>query len=145
MLEQLLANMYPGLSITVRSFTYTMKALLLLAGTNTSDIIAIDGGSDFIILASTFEADIAGAAQLHNTRVLPAVTILLTDSGPGGDLMDNPVPIPCMFGTGQFPYVWPQPRLMIAKSTLKGSFVSFEAAVTNSIRLQFHGVKVFVD
>jgi len=57
--------------------------------------------------------------------------------------MDQVVPISCLFGTGQLPFIWPVPKLMSARSTLQVQLTSFEAAQAWDITLHFIGVKLY--
>jgi hypothetical protein len=57
--------------------------------------------------------------------------------------MQNPIPIPSFFGTGQLPFILPNPRLFMRNSTIQVAFTSFDAAAVYNIRLAFIGYKVY--
>ena len=80
-------------------YTYEAEALLLAAGAAANDIITIEADSNFVLQKLNYIADIAAAAFTDSTRPIPLVTIQLTDTGSGRNLMSNPVPIPSLFGT----------------------------------------------
>jgi len=124
-------------------YIYESEVLVLAAGGNANDTIQIEADSDFILQKLTYEADIAGAAQTNNTRVIPNVLVQLTDTGSGRQLMQNPIPIPSFFGIGAIPFILPNPRLFMRNSTIQVAFSSFEAAITPSIRLAFIGYKIY--
>jgi len=69
---------------------------------------------------------------------------LLTASGSGQQLMNTPVPLGSLFGSGQLPFILPYPRVMRANSQLQIQIVNFDAAViTAQITLNFHGRKIY--
>jgi len=121
--------------------TGRLAAIAVNATVNSSIIIQAD--ADFLLEKLTYYADLAGVAQTSGARIVPNVTVLLTASSSGAQIMNNPVPIPSMFGTGDLPFILPTPRLLGANSQLQIQFVSFEAAVTPAITLNFHGRKIY--
>jgi hypothetical protein len=128
----------------IYSTDFTTAAAQSLAPGATGNVnINIQADADFRILAGAFAADLAGAAQVDSTRVLPLVTVLLTDTGSGRNFMDRPVPLTSLFGTGELPFPWPQPKIMRARSTLQVQAFNFSAATTYSFSLAFIGVKLY--
>lgn len=121
--------------------TGNLSAISVGATVNTSILIQAD--ADFLLEKLTFYASLAGAAQTISTRVVPNVTVLLTASSSGAQIMNNPVPIASLFGEGDLPFILPTQRLLSANSQLQIQLVSFEAAVTPVICLNFHGRKIY--
>lgn len=105
--------------------------------------VGIQADADFLILNQTYSVNTANAAVTATTRPYPNLTVLLTDTGSGYNLMDVAVPVTSIFGDGQFPYNLPQPKLMPAKSTLQVQVTNLDAAVAYNLRLSFSGVKLF--
>ena len=124
-------------------YTYEAEALALAAGASLNDVINIEADSNFILQKLSYIADIAAAAFTDSTRPIPLVNVQLIDTGSGRQLMQNPIPIPSMFGTGQLPFILPNPRLFMRNSTIQIAFTNFDAAVTYNIRLAFIGYKVY--
>ena len=124
-------------------FVYEAQAVAIAVGGVANDVINIEADSNFILQKLTYEADLAGVAQTWGTRIVPNVTVQITDTGSGRQLMQNPVPIPSIFGSGALPFILPNPRLFSRNSTIQVAFTSFEAAVTPTIRLAFIGYKVY--
>jgi hypothetical protein len=122
--------------------TGRLAAITVGATVNTSIIIQAD--ADFLVEKLTYYADLAGVAQTYSARIVPNVTVLITASSSGVQIMNNPVPIPSMFGEGDLPFILPSPRLLGANSQLQIQLVSFEAAVTPAITLNFHGRKLYM-
>ncbi len=124
-------------------YTYTAAVAAIAVGANANAVINIEADADFILQKLTFYADIAGAAQLSGTRIIPNVEIQITDTGSGRQLMSNPVPVPAIFGTGELPFILPNPRLFRKNSTIQIAFTSFEAAITPDVFLAFIGYKIY--
>ena len=124
-------------------YVYEAQTLAIAVGGSATDTIDIEADSIFILQKLAYEADLAGAAQTAETRVVPNVLIQITDTGSGRQLMQEPIPIPSIFGTGELPFILPNPRLFMRNSTINIAFTSFEAVNTPNIRLAFIGYKLY--
>lgn len=124
-------------------FVYESEALALAAGASANDTINIEADSDFVLQKLAYFADIAAAAQTASSRVIPLVTVQITDTGSGRQLMQNPIPVPSIFGTGELPHILPNPRLFMANSTIQVAYTNFDAASTYNLRLAFIGYKSY--
>jgi hypothetical protein len=133
-----------NLSVIEEPFVYTAQFDNLASGATATDLISIQADADFKIMAATFQVNNNGAVLTSATAPnQPNVSVLLTDTGNGRNLMDQAIPIPCLFGTGQLPFIWPVPKLMSARSTLQVQATSFEAAQAWDLTLHFIGVKLY--
>lgn len=124
-------------------YVYEAESLALVSGGTSNDVINIEADSDFILQKMTYEADIAAAAYTFTTNPIPLVTIQITDTGSGRQLMQNPIPINSFMGDGKLPFYLPNPRKFLRNSTIQIAFVNFDAAVTYNIRLAFIGYKIY--
>ncbi len=124
-------------------FVYSTGRVAVANGATVTTNISIQADADFEILKLTGTADIAGAAETANSRVIPNATILITDTGSGRQLMNVPVPFWALFGSAENPFILPQPKLIAARSNLQVTITSYEAANTNNIDLSFIGNKIF--
>lgn len=120
----------------------TLGTPIPVAGSQ-NDVINIEADSDFILQKLSYQADIAAAAFTDSTRPIPNVTVQLIDTGSGRQLMQNPIPIPSFFGTGQLPFILSNPRLFMRNSTIQVAFTNFDAAIAYNIQLAFIGYKVY--
>jgi len=123
-------------------FSYEVDFLNLGAGSATSNI-TIEASSDFRWIKGCYFADIATAAQTDSTRVVPLCTVLITDSGSGQQLSSVAVPVPSLFGTGQFPFINPVSRIFSARSSIQVTVNNFSVASTYNLRLSFIGAKIY--
>lgn len=124
-------------------FVYELDFTGLASGTSANASIQIQADSDFKWIKATHESNIANAGQTNDTRVIPLVTIQITDTGSGRQLMSAATPIENIFGTGLLPFILPVPRIFRARSTLAVAVANFDAANTYNLRLSFVGTKLF--
>lgn len=124
-------------------FIYQLDFTALAGGTTGNGSIQIQADSDFKWIKSTHESNIANAIQTDSSRVIPLVTVNITDTGSGRQLMSAPVPIENIYGTGPLPFLLPVPRIFRARSTIAVTVSNFTAATTYNIRLSFIGTKLF--
>ena len=137
-------------NIDARAYTYNAvysaagAANALAAGVvNVPVQINIQADADFLILNQTFSANTLNAAQTYDTAVLPNVSVIITDTASSANMMDQAVPVPSIFGTGQLPYILPAPKLLRASSNLQVSVSNYDAAAGYNLRLSFNGIKLF--
>lgn len=130
-------------SLWLQWYLYEWQTLALAPAGNATVSINIQSDADFIATKLTYFADIAAAAQTDSTRVIPLVTIQITDTGSNRQQFDAPIAIPAVLGTGELPYMLPVSQRYRRNSSINCDFVNFDAAVTYNLRLYLHGWKVF--
>jgi hypothetical protein len=141
-------------------YIYESEAISLAAGTNATDTIQIEADSNFILQKLTqFSVPSADSAAVfpdltddtivfpvgltNMQTVKPAVALQLIDTGSGRQLMQNPIPIPSFFGTGEMPFILPNPRLFVRNSTIQVAYTNFDTVNDYDVRLAFIGYKVY--
>lgn len=124
-------------------FVYPLTFASLLAGTAAQNAIQIQSDSDFELTKFTMLADIAAAAQTEATRVLPLVTIQITDTGTGRALFSAPLPVPAIFGDGRIPFILPVPKIFSANASVAVQVANFAAATNYNLRICLIGAKIF--
>lgn len=128
----------------VRDFyVYELDFAALAAAGTASSSFTVQTDSNFLWQEACVIADIAGAVQTNDSRVLPLVTCVIQDTSSGRQLMSNPVPIPSMFGYGSEPFILPSPRFFRANSQVTINLTNYSAATTYNLKLQFIGTKFF--
>lgn len=130
-----------------RFFTYSapfvVAKLLGPAGsaTGTQQIgIAIQADSDFLIL--NLNRVVTNNAGTTFFAAVPA-TITLLDTGGGNQLMDNPLHVEGIAGTGQQPGILPFPYFMSGSSVLQVSLTNLDTVNSYAVWVSFPGVKIF--
>lgn len=109
--------------------TYVVNIEALAANASTTAAVSIDVDSDFMVQKIT--GIFTGAASL-----------VLADGGRERWWMDKAVYIDTIVGNGQFPFVMTSPRFIYRGSPLSVNISDLSGA-TNTIRLVFHGVKLY--
>ena len=125
-------------------YTYAVSFVDLANGTDASDIINIEADSYFKAQKLTYFADLsAGAAITESARVLPLVSILITDTGSGRQLSNTSIPIPALFGTGELPFILPTPKVFKPRSAVSFKVSNYSAGTTYDLYLNLHGCKLW--
>lgn len=125
------------------SYSTSFAAATFTAGTTITNNIPIQSDAPFLVLNQTYSADVAAAGQTVSNATNPLVTVLLTNTGSGMQLMNQAVPVTQIFGNGQFPYVLPEPLLLDARANLAVQALNRDAAQAYNLFLSFNGVKLF--
>lgn len=118
-----------------------------LAGGGAARVLGfqIDAENDFLWQKACYVATIADAAQTFTTRVLPLVTVSIQASPSGRTLSNIAVPVTSLFGTGEIPFILPQPRTFPARGQVTVTAQAFVAAgTTYLLRLSFIGTKLYL-
>lgn len=133
----------PGPAIYTDFFSFTISFASLAAGASTDGQIQIQSDSDFKLQKWTYFADIGGAAQTESSRVLPLITMQVTDQGSGRQLFSAPEAIPAIMGDGRIPFILPTTKVFAAKSTILFTVANFSVGTTYNLRLMLIGAKIF--
>lgn len=137
------ASQMPAVQSVQDYFSYQLNFAALAAGGSSNGSFQVQADSDFKWLKATCMADIALAVQTVSAQVIPLCTIQITDTGSGRQLMNAPVPIWNLFGSGQIPFILPVPRIFRANSNITVAVANYSAATTYNLRLTFIGTKIF--
>lgn len=133
-------------------FTYELDfataAVSDLIGAGAARVLSfqIDAENDFIWQKACYVATIADAAVTFTTRVIPLATVLIQTSPSQRPLMNIAVPVTSLFGTGEVPFILPQPRIFPARGLVTVTAQAFVAAgTTYRLRLSFIGTKLYLN
>ena len=140
MLKDDIQAMSRAKTIKCESYSYSAIYNTLAAGpaVQTNINVNISNDSDFVILATTLIAYTAAGILL----VAPDYNLLLLDTSSGRLIMDVPTHVSNITGSGQWPYVWPEPYLLKGGGTLSCVMIN-NTAVAALVNLTFIGYKVF--
>lgn len=105
--------------------------------------VQIQADSDFELMQIEATANPNGLAEPWLTSYFLPATIFITDTGTGRNLMQNPVPLSHLVGDGKLPYILPEERIFVAKSTIQVTLVSISAATWDNYYVTFSGAKLF--
>lgn len=133
----------PAVQYVEDFFIYEFDVLAIAPAATVNGNIQIQADSDFKLTKITLMADIAAAAQLESTVVIPLATLMVLDTGSGRQIFSAPVALGAIFGNGRLPFILPVPRIFKARTNISLAVVNYDAAVTYNIRMAFIGSKIF--
>lgn len=123
-------------------FVYGLE-LTVLATLPGTGAIQIQADSFFELQKLSFFADVNGASETQSSRVLPLMTIQITDTGTGRQVFNTPIPIPAIMGDGQIPFILPQVKTFAPNSSVQIALANYSTADDYHIILALIGTKVF--
>lgn len=125
--------------VVLDHFTYTATWNPLGASATTPVTIPISADSDFVWMETT------GVAYTGVNVLDPAPDLLLmfTDTGSGRNLQDNAIHWMNIVGNAQWPYVLPEPKLLIGNGGLMITAINNVAIAVGRLDIALIGVKVF--
>lgn len=137
-------NMGQQNGIVAKDFYVYQESFSSIAnGASATGNINIQADSDFQLQKLTYMASISNATQTDSSRVVPLITIQITDSGSGRNLFEEALPVPALFGTGQLPFILPTPKIFQARSTITLNVANYSSGSTYRLDLSFIGYKIF--
>ncbi len=127
-------------------FTYEMVTTAALAPAGTVPLsVSIDTDSDFFWTKGCVFVDVGNAGTTESAKIVPDMTILITDGTTGRAMSNVPVAVPNLFGSAQLPFILPVAKYFGARSLIQVTLNNVSGAVTySSVRLSFHGIKAFL-
>lgn len=125
-------------------FTYGVSFGNLAAGAVVANNIQIQADSSFeLIKLSVYGTLHGGTAPFTNAQLIEC-NIFITDSGSGRQLMNTPIPVNSIAGTGQLPYILSESRIFKGNSTVQFNMTNFSAANQyDNVSLALGGRKLF--
>lgn len=125
--------------VVLDHFTYTANWTPLAANQTLAVVVPISADSDFLWMETTL-VDYTAANVLNPA---PDLLISYQDTGASRNLQDNPVHVLNVTGNGQWPYVLPEPKLLIGNGSLQITLVNNVNQQEGAVRLSLIGVKIF--
>lgn len=120
-------------------FAYGTDFVPLAASATTTNPIAINSDSAFFILAAT---GIETATDNTTFLTQHPLMVQLAEGGSSRNFFNTALHFDEVFGSAEFPMVWPLPKLLLPNSTLNVTLQNLEATARN-VRIALHGFKVF--
>lgn len=126
-------------------FTYSTTFQTLAANTSQTNAIQIQANSHFEVKKLAFVCFYGvGVADTNTTLAIPAVSVLITDTGSGRQWSDQAIQLTSMFGTGMLPAILPTPRILPAASQITVQVNNlFTGQAISLLTLGFVGRKVY--
>jgi hypothetical protein len=122
----------PQVSVIDDFFAYSTGVLALAAtvGATVTSNIVVQADSDFVAEKFIYFADV-GATLTSSTAVVPLAQIMITDTGSGRQLLNTPVNLDTIAGSGALPYILSRPKLFDANSVVQITLTNRVATAYN--------------
>lgn len=117
-------------------YTYSTAPVTIGANSSVTQSIQIEADSDFEIMKRMVYSDAA-------TDDLNTLTVQITDTGSGRDLLNTPTMVGNVFGNGKLPYILQQTKIFSARSVIAITISNIGSATLNNVQLSFGGRKIF--
>jgi hypothetical protein len=139
LLDDLLQASRAG-KIELDPFTYSAQFPIttFIGGATVPINISINADSDFVIRYTNLAAWSAAGVPV----VTPDYTLIFFDTGSGRNLQDQAIHVATVTGTGQLPFIWPEPKLIKGNSTLVVTLTNL-TAIPALAYVTLSGFKVF--
>lgn len=107
--------------------------------------VNIDTDSDFFWQKFTAHVAVGSAAQQRATEEIPEIDLTIKDATTGRDIMNAPVPLRNIAGTGEIPFILPVEKYFGARSQITCTFYNVSGGTTySSVKITFSGIKAFL-
>lgn len=127
-------------------FVYTVNTGSLAAAAIANVNAAISADSDFWLTGISYFSDLAGAAQTDSTRVIPLLTLQITDTGSGRQLFSAATPLNNVAGYGGHTYRLIHPRFFARSTTIQLTATNYSAGTTyTNTFISLIGFKIFAN
>ncbi len=125
-------------------FIYTASFGAIAANASQQVNINIQADSSFTVQKLTYFALVtAGTEMTADSRVLPNLTIAITDTGSGRDLQNSAVPITSICGIGELPHILSTPKVFNPNSNIQTALSEFGGDGYSSVFINYIGFKTF--
>jgi len=126
-------------------FWYPVTVAAIAPAATQNQVIAISADADFYCNCLTYAAYNHAALTdiTESTYILPLVTCLITDTGSSRQLMNAPIPLSALAGSGERPFRLIKGRLFQRTTSINLSFTNFDTALTYDIYFVLGGFKVY--
>lgn len=115
--------------------------------TNATVNVPIEADSNFWLTSIQYFTAItslaAPGAETESSFVLPFLSILITDSGSGRNLMSAPIPLPALLGDGKRPHRLIHPRLFKRTTNITVALTNYGSVNYFYTNIVLEGFKVY--
>ena len=134
----------PNLDYFEDLFFYPCDFGNMVAGATKTQTVTIQADSQFEWMRSTVSGNLHGATEPFPDNILLPITVFISDTGSGRQLMSSAVQVNELAGKGTLPFINPASRIFEPSAVISITAVSFSAASQyDNIEFVFHGRKIF--
>lgn len=136
----------PGKYMAKDFFVYQISfTSAIAAGAQATSNVTLDADADFLWQKFTSYAQVGSDGQTESARVVPGLSIIITDQASGRQLMNQAIPLPALIGTGPLPFILPTPKIFQSRGTISVQVQNLTDNTSYSqLYLAFVGTKLFL-
>ncbi len=140
-----LMNMMNEQKVSREPYAFPVTFANLTAGqTGIQGSFFVDASSPFMLVQQNYQcAPYAVTVMTEATRLIPNVTVSITEQSSNRNWQSAAVPVSSIFGTGENPWFLPQPRLIPANTTVSMTVNNFDGAQAYNLILSFIGFRLY--
>jgi hypothetical protein len=126
-------------------YTYTFDFLALLPNAVATITNQIDASAQFLLTAISYQAVaiVGGSTYTWDNNPVPAVRMVVFDSGSSKQLMNNPTYLNCLAGTGGLPQRLIHPRFFDKSSAVQMQVTSDDSTTWGHLQISFVGFRIY--
>lgn len=139
-----------GDNVRAEPFTYSIVYraaaggnAIAAAAVNQVGSFTVQADADFLILARAYDANTGNVSLTFNTRLIPNIGVLLSNTGSNYAYSDVPEMLGASYGYGYDSFEMPEPVFVAAKATIQANVTNFDPATAFNLVLHYQGVKLF--
>lgn len=127
-------------------FTYELVTTTALApGASVPLTVTIDSDGDFFWTKGCVYVDSANDGTTEANKLVPALTVLITDGTTQRNMSNVPVAVANLFGSAQLPFILPVAKYFAGRALITLQVANISDNTTySSIRFSLHGVKAYL-
>lgn len=139
----LTGNVDPGEDLWADYYMYPINFGSIVAGATTNATVQVMADSQFEWMRATVQGNIHGGSEPFSDSTLVPITIFITDTGSGRQIMQQALPVNLIAGSGRLPFMNPEDRIFQPSATIQVTAVSYGASQYDNIWFCFQGRKIF--
>jgi len=124
-------------------FFYPINFGSMAAAAVSQGTVTIQADSHFEWMKTVCQGNKNAAAEPWPDNIILPITIFITDTGSGRQLMSAALPVNLIAGRGQLPFINPEDRIFKPSATIQVTATNFGASTYDNIWFAFAGRKIF--
>lgn len=124
-------------------YFYSATAGNMVAGAVSNQVVNIQADSKFEWMRSTCYGNLHGATEPISDSSLLPISVFISDTGSGRQLMSIATPVGLLAGNGKLPFINAASRIFRPSSTIQITFTNFSTSQYDNVWFSFVGRKIF--
>lgn len=128
----------------IYAYAFVFPVSELTASAQVTKSINIENDSQFLWTKATYFAFVDNSVSYDaSTRTIPLVTVQWRDTSSSNQIFNVPIYVENFFGTGEIPFILPEPKLLEPRTTVSVDATNQHSADAYSLYLCMIGMKLY--